>query len=225
MPCMLDGRISIIGGGVYVTIPVIHCRGDNLPIVWENAMKQVWENGYRIKTDYDRKTDPYSRDAMVVCEVENPFNEPRYHRAIPMGLDDLYMYIKEVTEGVHDHWIAPDDGKWSYTYHQRIRKYPNDNGNTYDQIEYILKTLEKSPFSRRAQAITYIPGEDHKYEDPPCLQRIWCRIAEGKLQMHVHMRSNDLYKAAFSNMIASMREQTPDLNSVDTWSDSGRLNR
>lgn len=38
--------------------------------------------------------------------------------------------------------------------------------------------------------------------DPACLQRLWFRIADGKLHMNIHIRSNDAFKAAFMNMYA-----------------------
>ena len=40
------------------------------------------------------------------------------------------------------------------------------------------------------------------FEHPPCLQRLWFRIAGGRLHMTAHMRSNDAFKAAFMNMHA-----------------------
>ncbi len=44
-------------------------------------------------------------------------------------------------------------------------------------------------------------------DDPPCLQRIWCRISEEPdgalaLNMNSHWRSRDAYKAAFMNIFA-----------------------
>jgi len=38
--------------------------------------------------------------------------------------------------------------------------------------------------------------------DPPCLQSVWFRIQDHKLNMNVRFRSNDLFKAAFPNMVA-----------------------
>jgi len=70
------------------------------------------------------------------------------------------------------------------------------------QKEKLVEKLRKAPFSRRAQAITWQPWKDLETEHPPCLQRLWFRIVEGKLVMHVHMRSNDALKAAYMNMYA-----------------------
>jgi thymidylate synthase len=165
---------------------------------------------------------------MVMCVLE-PMGEPRIHRALPGRLEDLEKYRQEVVDGVHDHWIKPEEGKWTYTYHQRLFSYgsrlehfspfPDTGRLAYvdadgrmapiepmSQIDYICARLAEAPHSRRAQAITWIPFADPPTDDPPCLQRIWCRVAgdeRGKqLQMNTHWRSRDAYKAAFMNMWA-----------------------
>jgi len=54
--------------------------------------------------------------------------------------------------------------------------------------------------------ITWNPQIDPPTNDPPCLQRIWCRLIPGRsglvLNMNAHWRSRDAYKAAFMNMFA-----------------------
>src|SRR3990172_2438274 len=52
-----------------------------------------------------------------------------------------------------------------------------------------------------------MPTADPLTEDPPCLQRIWCRLlpdANGNLSLNMnsHLRSRDLYKAWFMNVYA-----------------------
>lgn len=187
-------------------IPVITIQGRSLPEVWEKSVMELWRLGMRIPTDYDKADSPQSIDSTTIMVVREPFAEPRIHRAFPAGLDDLEIYRQEVVNGVHDHWIDPDNGKWSYTYHSRIYEYGADYGGGVDQINYVLKNLSNSWHSRRAQAITFIPPDDYLYGDPPCLQRLWFRLTkEGDamyLNMNTHWRSRDAYKAAFMNMFA-----------------------
>jgi thymidylate synthase len=76
-----------------------------------------------------------------------------------------------------------------------------------NQIQYIIDYLSQAGHSRRAQAITWMPTADPVTDDPPCLQRIWCRLVanqEGRLSlnMNTHWRSRDLYKAWFMNVYA-----------------------
>lgn len=171
-------------------------RGKNLPEAWENSLLLLWKYGIDIPTQYDREGDPPSKECLMVIQVENPFNEPRIHRALPCGIDALQVYIMEVLEGIHDHWIG--EGGWPYTYHQRLRKYEDG----IDQIGGIVKLLSESPISRRAVTITWEPKKDLGAKDPPCLIYFWFRVLNGRLNLHTHMRSNDAFKAAFLNMIA-----------------------
>jgi thymidylate synthase len=198
-------------------LPVIQIEGETLPEVWERSIVRLMECGTFVPTEYDKPGAPASRDALAVLTVRRPFTQPRIHRALPMGLAELFVYVEEVVHGVHDHWIDPDAGKWEYTYHERLRRYidsiheyedraePCLSGvamTAIDQLDYIVEALAQAPHSRRAQAITWQPAADTVCTDPPCLQRIWCRILDDELVMNVHMRSNDAYKAAFSNMYA-----------------------
>ena len=199
------------------TIPVISITADCLPEAWEKAVLAVWDQGFEVKTQYDKPDDPASRDATVMITVTDPFNEPRIHKNFPGGPEELESYRQEVVNGIHDHWIDPAAGKWTYTYHERLFSYsPVEdirNANSpkpfipVDQIKYIIDCLSEAGHSRRAQAITWMPTADPKTDDPPCLQRIWCRLVcddngELVLNMNTHWRSRDLYKAWFMNVYA-----------------------
>ena len=83
-----------------------------------------------------------------------------------------------------------------------IFKFP-----TINQIDYIIEKLRKNPYSRRAQAITWRPLVDPYHIDPPCLQRIFMRIKEGKLIMQTTWRSRDLFRAWEANVNGMIRIQ------------------
>ena len=198
-------------------IPVITITADCLPEAWEKAVLAVWDNGLEIKTQYDKSEDPPSKDATVIVTVTNPLGEPRIHRNFPGGPAELEVYRQEVVNGIHDHWIDPAVGKWTYTYHERLFAYcPVENirdpnfpkpFKKIDQIQYIIDKLVQTAHTRRAQAITWMPTADPPTEHPPCLQRIWCRLVatdsgELSLNMNTHWRSRDLYKAWFMNVYA-----------------------
>src|SRR5665647_2503728 len=87
-------------------IPVLKVEGRSLPEVWEKSLAEVWEKGIAIKTQYDRPSDPPSRDTTMIMVIYEPFAEPRIHRALPAGLDELEIYRQEVVLGIHDHWIC-----------------------------------------------------------------------------------------------------------------------
>lgn len=198
-------------------IPAISITADCLPEAWEKAVLAVWDEGLEVKTQYDKPDDPPSRDATVMVAVSNPFCEPRIHKNFPGGPEELESYRQEVIGGIHDHWIDAAAGKWTYTYHERLFAYspvedirnadsPRPFGQV-NQIQYIIDCLSKAGHSRRAQAITWMPTADPDTDDPPCLQRIWCRLVANEagelaLNMNTHWRSRDLYKAWFMNVYA-----------------------
>ena len=181
----------------------IHIVEPTLPMAWEKAVVACWEQGDRIPTQYDKPGDPASRDVTVMIQVTEPLAEPRIHRAFPGGLTDLEKYRAEVLYGVHDHWISPQEGKWEYTYHERLFNYRVPGlGEPIDQIEQCIRMLRECGYTRRAQAVTWKAWEDVGITDPACLQRMFFRVQDGKLNLNVNMRSNDAFKAAFMNMFA-----------------------
>jgi thymidylate synthase len=198
-------------------IPAISITADCLPEAWEKTVIAVWDNGAEIKTQYDKPDDKPSKDATVMVTIDNPFAEPRIHKNFPGGPAELESYRQEVIAGIHDHWINPAAGKWTYTYHERLFAYcpVEDIRNAdspkpfkaFDQVRYMIDSLSKCFHTRRAQAITWMPTADPNTDDPPCLQRIWCRLTadddgELSLNMNTHWRSRDLYKAWFMNVYA-----------------------
>ena len=197
-------------------IPVLNVQGDTIPRAYERAIKEVWEKGASICTEYDRPEDPPSRDATVMITVEDPFKQPRFHRSFADSLGGLSEYVMEVIHGAHDYWIKPreeilkgtesTDTRWTYTYHRRLAEYEMED-RVIDQIDYMVKKLSQTGYSRRAQGITWNTVLDPPTDHPPCLQRVWGRVLEdesGELvfNMNTHWRSRDLYKAWFENVIA-----------------------
>ncbi|MFH0944458.1 MAG: thymidylate synthase [Planctomycetota bacterium] len=199
-------------------IPVLWVEGNCLAEAWENSLIAVHQKGCEIKTEYDKPEDPPSKDASMTIVVKDPLAEPMIHKDLPGGLEDLQEYTMEVLDGIKDHCIRspedPDDTRWEYTYHQRLFSYAVPGvDEVHDQIELLAAKLAKTPYSRRAQAITWKVWEDNTCYDPACLQSIWCRMLQGEgdewfLNTNVRFRSNDAYKAAFMNMFALIQLQT-----------------
>ena len=197
-------------------IPILYINEETIPKAYEKAIKEVWEKGISLKTEYDRPGDPPSKDATVMIAVRNPFGQPRFHRSFADGLGGLAEYVQEVVHGAHDYWVKPleeilkgkesKDTHWTYTYHGRLFEYRIED-RVINQIDYMINKLAQSGYTRRAQAITWNPRLDPPTDDPPCLQRIWGRLCEdGKggyiFNMNTHWRSRDLFKAWFENVIA-----------------------
>ena len=204
MSCETENEKLLFDSG---NIPVLLVEGKTLPQAWEKSLCEVWEKGLSIQTQYDRNIDPPSRDATMIMVVASPMSEPRIHRALPTGLDELEVYRQEVVLGIHNHWIGSHG--WSYSYHDRLFNYRAGDEKTghIDQINAVVENLADCFFTRRAQAITWDPGLDAKHHEPPCLQRLWFRVLEDPsegllLNMNTHWRSRDAFKAAFMNIFA-----------------------
>jgi thymidylate synthase len=198
-------------------IPVFLVEGKNLTEVWENSLIRVYKEGCDVKTEYDKPEDPPSKDCSMTMVVKEPLSEPMIHQDLPGGLDNLQEYVMEVLDGIKDHCIKdtsdPNDTRWEYTYHQRLFDYRVPGlKKAYNQIDVIAEKLAKTPYTRRAQAVTWKVWEDNDCYDPACLQSIWCRMLPNDkknwiLNMNVRFRSNDAYKAAFMNMFALIQLQ------------------
>ena len=163
---------------------------------WERAVLECWRNGAEVPTEYNEG----SKEILgLLIVVENPFEEPRIHRGdINIAVrGTLQKYYEEVLHGTLD-W-AVEKGKIHYTYHERLFKYPPESIN---QIDYIVKKLKDKNFSRRAQAVTWIPKRDMWVDSPPCLQRVWCTVRNDRLVMHTTWRSRDIFRAMHMNMLA-----------------------
>jgi thymidylate synthase len=196
-------------------IPVLHVEGDCIARAWEESLILLSRDGCNIRTQYDKPEDPPSKDATMTIVVQDPLKEPMIHKDFPGGPEDLQEYVMEVLDGIKDHLVRdrrdPEDTRWEYTYHQRLFNYEVPAAGFFNQIETVCRKLAETPYTRRAQAITWKVWEDNDCYDPACLQSIWCRILEEGselvLSMNVRFRSNDAYKAAFMNMFALTRLQ------------------
>ncbi len=199
-------------------IPVLMAEGECLAEAWEKSLVKVFEEGCDIKTEYDKAGDPPSKDCSMTVVIANPLAEPMIHKDFPCGLAELQEYVMEVLDGIKDHCVrdsaaGEEDTRWEYTYHQRLCSYTVPGLNDiYDQIELIAEKLSITPYTRRAQAITWKVWEDNYCYDPACLQSIWCRLMQGDdeafyLNTNVRFRSNDAYKAAFMNMFSFIQLQ------------------
>ena len=198
-------------------VPVLSVSALTIPEAWEKAVIAVHDHGVEVRTEYDRPGDPPSLDATVLVEVREPLTEPRIHRNFPGGPVELEAYRQEVLFGIHDHWINPAEGKWTYTYHERLFAYRpaydlsdmegRQRLRPVNQVAWMIQKLCQAPHSRRAQAVTWIPTADPATDDPPCLQRLWARLlpdgAGGyRLNLNTHWRSRDLILAWFMNVFA-----------------------
>ncbi|MEM2783937.1 MAG: hypothetical protein QXF09_03840, partial [Nitrososphaerota archaeon] len=76
--------------------PVLFIKGKNLAEVWEKSIIELWNKGIEIKTEYNEM----SKDCTMIMEIEEPFSEPRIHKAGIIGsYKTLIEYVNEILEG------------------------------------------------------------------------------------------------------------------------------
>lgn len=149
-------------------------------------ISELIEWGREVPTDYDKPDELPSLDLTVAIEVTNPWNPPIFSQCVYDSAEGLLEYRKEIVDGIHDDLVD----KLGYTYHARFA----------DQLEGIEQEIKRNPYTRRAQYIIWQPDVDLGDEYPPCHQRGWFRVINGKLFFHAMWRSRDAFKAWGSNV-------------------------
>ncbi len=200
-------------------IPVLTVTGKTLAEAYEKALIELYKNGTRFKTQYDKPGDPESIDSTMNITILEPLSDPMIHRAFPGGIENLKEYVMELM-GLKDHWVKnindPEDTRWEYTYHGRLAAYgawkeladgksQQAGFFSINQVDSVIEKLSKQPYTRQAQMITWMPNLDINCFDPPCLQSLWYRIIEDEennwwLNCNIRFRSNDAWGASFMNM-------------------------
>jgi len=173
-------------------------RGKTVIDAWTRVVDRIMRYGTVKGTQYGSK----QRELIgVTWVVENEdLENPNMNVDWPEGLKKTTSLNKEAIEHYRSIFLSPESpGGVSYTYGNRLMRYPNPNG-PIDQIEeVILKELKLSPDTRRATATTMVPSIDKDSKEPPCITQIQVLQNNGKLHFLVTVRSHDIFKAAIPN--------------------------
>jgi len=185
-------------------------QAQTLGEAWILAVSEVLSHGTSVMTEYEES----SLDLPGSLWVQTPLKEPRIHLvAYGSWPEATTKYVQEVLEGVGNPRATEGD---RYTYHQRLFHYgSNSEDGGFDQVDWMVSRLREAGHTRRAQVTTWFPIHvlheakagglilgDNLRQYPPCLQRVWCRVVDKKLEMHSHWRSRDIWKAMPLNMLA-----------------------
>ena len=151
------------------------------------------------------------KEVSMTMVVEEPLSEPRISKMFIGGPKELEQYRQEMLDGILDFEVA--QGKWEYTYHDRMVNYPiprdyereDCNGiivDSFNQVDFVIGELRRNPSSRRAVIAIRDVGTDAFSDDAACWQHAQYFIRDGKLECKVLFRSNDACKATFMNAFA-----------------------
>lgn len=173
---------------------------------WKRVVQNVMRYGTVKGTQYGMPQKELVGVHWVV-QGENP-SAPELPTDWPQELCDLTGASLSALEEYYPVMLSPDaQPGTSYTYGNRLQRYPN--GSTWlDQIEDgIIKQFTSSPDSRRGVATTLVPAIDMDSKEPPCLTQVQCLQSNGAIHLLATFRSHDIFKAAIPNAFALRKLQ------------------
>jgi thymidylate synthase len=173
---------------------------------WIDVLGKIYRSGGLMTTEYGLKAR-YINGMLI--EISDPVRV--WHKKDPFCTDNRIEHYKSQFKR-----SAIGKHGFEYTYIDRMVNYPDGleeievmgvhvpNEATIDQLAWMREQLLAHRYeSRRIQAITWIPHIDlRKKEDQPCFQRIWIFPQKNNtLDVHIHYRSWDWFKAFEANMM------------------------
>ena len=156
--------------------------------VWRQALNDVLTRGQRV---YPRGLETRELQHYAV-EIDM--------RAPVLTLPERQLsYIFMAAEA---YWILSGDNRVETiaAYNKNIAKF-SDDGLTFfgaygpriaSQLDYVVAKLIADPDTRQA-GLTIWRESPPATKDTPCTVAIWCQLRGGRLQLHVFMRSSDLW--------------------------------
>ena len=101
-------------------------------------------------------------------------------------------FLQENNVHIWDEW-ADADGELGPVYGHQWRSWPDYDGGTIDQIQYIVEQLKNNPDSRRMIVSAWNVAEVNKMALPPCHTIFQFYVANGRLSLQLYQRSADTF--------------------------------
>lgn len=106
--------------------------------------------------------------------------------------DTNIRFLKEHGVSIWDEW-ANAEGELGPVYGKQWRSWACPDGSTIDQMAELVRSLAKSPDSRRHIVSAWNVSEIHSMALPPCHCLFQFYVAEGKLSCQLYQRSADVF--------------------------------
>ena len=164
---------------------MIHIIATTPNDAWRSAFKSLYDTGS------DTGNQKYFSDELTLIEITNPTVEPADPR-FPMDQKDLDIINRYIHTGENETAVVHD---WTKLYYHRAFDEPNS------QIEFLIANLNAENPVGEAQISMWDKLQDQGQKVSPCTQIIWARIKHGKLELHVHAHSSDVYKKLLMNIL------------------------
>ena len=101
-------------------------------------------------------------------------------------------YLKDHKVGIWDEW-ADADGELGPVYGKQWRSWEGADGQTHDQIAWLIDEIRRNPDSRRLIVSAWNVAELPKMALMPCHSLFQFYVADGKLSCQLYQRSGDIF--------------------------------
>lgn len=101
-------------------------------------------------------------------------------------------YLHENGVKIWDEW-ADADGNLGPVYGYQWRSWPAADGRKIDQLANVIKSIQKSPDSRRHIVSAWNVADVDKMALPPCHLLFQFYVADGRLSCQMYQRSADIF--------------------------------
>jgi thymidylate synthase len=100
--------------------------------------------------------------------------------------------LQEHDVHIWDEW-ADEQGELGPVYGHQWRSWPTPDGQTVDQLGWVVDEIRRNPDSRRLIVSAWNVAEVPKMALPPCHALFQFYVAEGRLSCQLYQRSGDVF--------------------------------
>jgi len=106
--------------------------------------------------------------------------------------DTNVAYLNAHGVTIWDEW-ADENGELGPVYGRQWRSWPTGDGNTIDQLSWVIDELKRNPSSRRLIVSAWNPVEIADMALPPCHCLFQFFVSNGRLSCQLYQRSADIF--------------------------------
>jgi thymidylate synthase len=101
-------------------------------------------------------------------------------------------YLKDNKVSIWDEW-ADENGELGPVYGKQWRSWEGANGETFDQMQWVVDEIKRNPDSRRLIVSAWNVAELPKMALMPCHSLFQFYVVDGKLSCQLYQRSGDIF--------------------------------
>ncbi|MBP0724090.1 thymidylate synthase [Bacillus sp. RG28] len=158
-------------------------KGDtNLRYLLENN-NHIWDEwGFQKWVESNEYNGPDMTNFGIRSQKDEEFNA--------LYQEQMKVYQERVLNDID---FAKEFGDLGNVYGKQWRSWEGADGQTYDQIQYIIDEIKRNPDSRRLLCNAWSASEIKNQQLPPCHYAFQFYVLDGKLSCMFNMRSNDVF--------------------------------